>query len=128
MISTVSGRGRAVGDTRSWQSKSEGDGSITIERVVENERIENSLVLMGDTVNKPITWYALEADGAGTQMEWGMQGKLDWPVGRWFGLLLPGWLGADYEAGLANLAEKFKGYEVELAPASTEADSAAVVK
>ena len=49
------------------------------------------------------------ADG-GTEVTWGFETDLGMnPVGRWMGLMMDSWIGADYEAGLARLKALVEG-------------------
>ena len=48
--------------------------------------------------------FDLEPEGSETKVTWGFSTDLGFnPVARYFGLMFDSWIGADYEAGLANL-------------------------
>lgn len=99
-----------VGAEMTWASDDPqvGQGHQKIVLSEANERVETELdfgemgtakaafILDGDGTTTDVTWTLLADMGAG-------------PVGRWMGLMMDDWVGADYEAGLANLKALVEG-------------------
>ena len=50
--------------------------------------------------------FVLAAKNGGTEVEWGFVSDMGMnPIGRWMGLMMDSWIGADYERGLSKLKE-----------------------
>jgi uncharacterized protein YndB with AHSA1/START domain len=102
---TVEGPLMGVGAKQSWRSDdpSVGAGSQEILESVPNQKIVMDLVFEGfDSENR--SSYLIAAEGEGTRLSWTydstFHGNL---MGRYFGLMMDGMLGPDYERGLASL-------------------------
>lgn len=101
---TFSAATSGVGATMSWTSEhpNVGNGSMEIVEVVENTRVVNALDF-GD-MGKARAIYDLVENGGQTEVTWGLKADMgSGPIGRWMGLMMDTWVGADYERGLANL-------------------------
>ena len=98
-----SGRPAGAGASWSWKSESEGNGSMTFTEAEEPKRVAYELRVEG--WDDPSTGeIALEPAGTGTRVSWTMHADVgNGPVGRWFGVFMPGMVGKDFDAGLANL-------------------------
>ncbi|MGH7628717.1 MAG: SRPBCC family protein [Gemmatimonadales bacterium] len=98
-----------AGASWSWKSGSEGNGSMTLTEAEEPRRVAYELRFEG--FDEPSTGeIALEPAGAGTRVRWTMHADMgNGPVGRWFGVFLPGMVGKDFDAGLASLKRLAEG-------------------
>lgn len=93
-----------VGAKMAWASDDPqvGSGSMEVLESVPNESLASALDF-GDMGTARVT-YTLAEDGGTTTVTWGMVADMGAsPVGRWFGLMMDGMVGPDYEKGLANL-------------------------
>jgi hypothetical protein len=95
-----------VGAVMSWASdhKNVGSGTMT---VLEAEQDKSLLVELdfGDMGGGMASWDLTEVNGV-TTTTWGMETDMGaGPVGRWMGLMMDKWIGADYQKGLQNLKE-----------------------
>lgn len=93
-----------VGASMQWSSDNPqvGSGHMEVIESVPNERLVSALDF-GDMGTAQVHYTLQEADGS-TKITWGMKADMGaWPVGRWIGLMMDDWVGADYERGLANL-------------------------
>lgn len=107
---TYEGPDEGVGAKLAWASDhpNVGTGSQEIIASDDNQRVETALDFgqMG-TANAT---YVLEATSLGTQITWGLGVDMGFgPMGRWFGLMMDGQVGPDYETGLQNLKELVEG-------------------
>ncbi|MEO0772817.1 MAG: SRPBCC family protein [Pseudomonadota bacterium] len=101
---------QGVGATMDWASDSAdvGNGRMEITEAVENEALTVALNF-GDMGGGTAFWDFEEADGA-TTTTWTLVADMGaGPIGRWFGLKMDDWVGADYERGLANLKQVVEG-------------------
>ncbi|WP_341863124.1 SRPBCC family protein [Gymnodinialimonas sp. 57CJ19] len=110
MVVTYSGPETGVGNVMVWESDhpNVGNGRQEILEVVENESVRTALDF-GD-MGTAEAWWRLTPEGDGTRVVWGLTADMgSGPVGRWFGLMMDQWVGADYERGLARLQETVEG-------------------
>ncbi|GAB4189699.1 MAG: SRPBCC family protein [Wenzhouxiangellaceae bacterium] len=101
------GPATGVGATMHWNSDdpSVGAGSQRITGVTANERIEIALEFAGQ--DPAASWMQLTPVAAGTEVEWGFSTDFGMnPLGRYLGLMLDNWVGADYQRGL----DQFKAF------------------
>lgn len=107
---TYSGPIEGVGNVMEWTSEhpNVGNGRQEILEVAENESVRTALDF-GD-MGTAEAWWRLTPDGEGTRVVWGLTADMgSGPVGRWFGLMMDSWVGADYERGLAQLQATVEG-------------------
>ncbi|MEM1430055.1 MAG: SRPBCC family protein [Pseudomonadota bacterium] len=107
---TYSGPEEGVGNRLEWASDDPqvGSGSQEIIESVAPTRVRSALDF-GD-MGGGEAWFDLTAAGDGTSVTWGLDADMGaGPIGRWMGLMMDDWVGADYEAGLANLKTLAEG-------------------
>lgn len=98
-----SGAPAGVGAKWSWESKSEGNGTMEFTRADSPRVVEFDLSFpdMGMNSKGSVT---LEPAGAATRVTWVNYGDLGGnPLTRYFGLVMDKMVGPDFEAGLAGL-------------------------
>ncbi|WP_120502143.1 SRPBCC family protein [Roseovarius sp. EL26] len=99
-----------VGAVMEWASENRnvGSGYMEIVEAVENEAVSVALDF-GDMGTAKAGWTFDEVDGQ-TTATWGMVADMGaGPIGRWMGLKMDDWVGADYERGLQNLKALVEG-------------------
>lgn len=87
-----------------WTSTNEqvGKGKLTIDSIVPNQFIKTTLNFEGMGASRA-DYYFSEANGQ-TTVRWTLDSDMgNNPIGRWMGLMMDNFVGADYEKGLANL-------------------------
>jgi len=95
-----------VGSTISWQSATQGNGSVEVTVYDPPKRMEYRLhfpdfdmTSRGDFSVKPVA-------GGGVEVRWGDEGEIARnPIHRWMGLFMDRMVGPDFEAGLAKLKQ-----------------------
>jgi uncharacterized protein YndB with AHSA1/START domain len=93
----------------SWQSKSEGNGSMEFTDAKPGERIAYRLSFpeFGMQSSGLLT---IVPTGDGVRVTWTNEGDMGAsPVSRWFGLFMDRLVGPDFEGGLANLKRLAEG-------------------
>lgn len=100
---TYAGPDSGVGASYSWKGETIGSGTMTIEEVVENESIKSKLEFTEPRMSASMVCWKLESTANGTKATWTNRGKLGYPIERFFGLMLDGMLGPDFEKGLQSL-------------------------
>ena len=99
-----------VGARMEWASEipEVGSGTQEITASIPNEKVETALDFgqMG-TANASFT--LVDKDGQ-TEITWGFVTDTGFnPMARWFGVMMDGWVGGDYETGLSNLKTLVEG-------------------
>ncbi len=110
-VQTVySGPEEGVGNRLEWTSEDPqvGNGAQEIIESEANTRVVSALDF-GDMGLASAT-FELAPAGDGTSVTWALDADMGaGPVGRWMGLMMDNWVGADYETGLANLKALAEG-------------------
>lgn len=103
---TFSGPDTGVGASMSWSSEdpSVGSGSQEIVEAESGSRLKTRLTFDGFESPSYAT-FRLEPADNGTRVTWEFEANLDSLFGRYMGLMMNNWVGADYENGLARLKE-----------------------
>lgn len=107
---TFEGPEAGVGNKMSWISEvdSVGEGSQEITEATELERVATALDF-GD-MGTAKAEILLASEGGGTRVDWNFETDMGTnPIGRWMGLMMDNWVGADYEKGLGNLKSLVEG-------------------
>ncbi|QNM96007.1 SRPBCC family protein [Chitinimonas koreensis] len=94
---------RGVNASWSWQSATEGNGSMTFVAIEPGRKMSYRLEFP-DFGMTSIGVVLVEPEGSGSKVTWTNEGELGMnPVNRYFGLFMDRMVGPDFEAGLANL-------------------------
>ncbi len=103
MTVNYSGPETGTGATGSWQSRTEGNGSMTVAATKLPRSIGYTLTL--ERVGPPSTGrFLLDRAGDRTIVTWSLSARMGYgPLGGWLGLYVPGTLTRDFDVGLANL-------------------------
>jgi uncharacterized protein YndB with AHSA1/START domain len=110
MQQSFSGPEQGVGNRMEWSSDnpSVGSGSQEITLSIPGQRVETALDF--GNMGTARAWHVLEPARSGTEVTWGLLADMgNWPVGRYMGLMMDRWVGADYERGLARLKDRVEG-------------------
>lgn len=95
-----------VGARMSWASEHPNVGVGAQEIVESNPDKMVKSKLMFDGFDAPsYASFILEPTDGGTRVTWTFDSEMDSLLGRYLGLMMDGWVGADYERGLASLKE-----------------------
>lgn len=96
---------RGAGASMTWRSAHPdvGSGRQTVTAVSGCEAVEVALDFEGQGVND--AGFRLASEIGGTRVTWWLRAELGWnPIARYFGPMLDGMIGPDFERGLGNLA------------------------
>lgn len=99
----ISGPAGEPGAQWSWEGEKIGKGRMTIQEVEKNRRIKSKLeFLEPQSGESDVTWEFTPVAN-GTQVTWSFSGVSEYPIGRYFGIMMDSMVGGDFERGLANL-------------------------
>lgn len=110
MVMTFSGPETGVGNHLAWTSNDPkvGNGQQTITESVDGAKVVSKLDF-GD-MGTAIATLSLTGSGDTTDVTWSFITDLGMnPIGRWMGLMMDKWVGADYEKGLVSLKGLVEG-------------------
>ena len=96
--------GEVTRGSYTWTSENSGDGVYTIEEATEPTRVV-ATVDFGEMGRGTATWDIAEMGPQQSRVTWAMSGESPGIVGAWMNLVLEGMIGADFERGLASLAD-----------------------
>jgi uncharacterized protein YndB with AHSA1/START domain len=100
---TYGGPQTGAGSSWEWKSKTEGDGKMTFTAAEPDKRVDYDLYFPDFGTTSAGT-LAFAPEGSGTKVTWTMNGDMGSnPLFRWMALFADKMVGADFEAGLANL-------------------------
>jgi uncharacterized protein YndB with AHSA1/START domain len=106
LVQSFSGPGTGIGNRMEWRSDDPrvGTGSQKIVASVPNERVETELDF--GEMGTATSWQVLEPVDGETLVTWGLLADMgNSPIGRYMGLMMDRWVGADYERGLVRLKD-----------------------
>ncbi|MDJ0701463.1 MAG: SRPBCC family protein [Woeseiaceae bacterium] len=100
------GPATGVGSAMSWRSEDPnvGNGMQEIVEIQPDTMVKSKLTFEGFDAPSYAT-FTLEPIDTGTRVTWSFDANLDTMLGRYMGLMMDKWVGADYEQGLARLKE-----------------------
>jgi hypothetical protein len=121
-----------VGNTNTWKSdhKEVGSGSQTITESIPNETIKSKMAFgeAGEEYGEANGFFNFTPEADNTKVIWGMDMYLGMnPIARYFGLMMEGTIGKDFEEGLNNLKALVESMPDE-APAVAEVAAADSLK
>jgi uncharacterized protein YndB with AHSA1/START domain len=99
----VSGPVGEPGSQWYWDGEKIGKGRMTIEEVEKNRRIKSKLEFIEPQSGESDVAWQFTPTANGTQVSWSFSGQSEYPIGRYFGLMMDSMVGGDFEKGLANL-------------------------
>ncbi len=106
MQMSFSGPEKGEGAKWSWESKTEGGGSMKFEKAQENRLLSYSMVFSSGTPARGSFELTPIAPNQ-TKVQWRFEGDAGWnPLARWFGLLMDKMVGPYFEKGLSKLASQ----------------------
>jgi uncharacterized protein YndB with AHSA1/START domain len=92
-----------VGARWSWESKTEGNGTMEFTEALPNQRLGYRLSFP-DYGMQSAGVVTIAPAGNGVRVSWTNEGEMGAnPINRWFGLLMDRMVGKDFDAGLVNL-------------------------
>lgn len=111
----------AIGFRMEWIGEKIGEGSLTLENLIEPERIEGRLQFTKPPLPPSKDVWILDETEAGTKVRWINKGQLPYPVGRYLGLMMEQQVGGTMEQGLESLKKYLESLRpVESSPEWTE--------
>jgi hypothetical protein len=103
MTLSYSAPSTGVGAWSAWESRTEGNGRMTITAIEPAKRVDYKLEFPDMNMISSGT-MELHPEAKGVRVVWVSAGELGFnPMHRWFGLFMDKFIGTDFEKGLAKL-------------------------
>ena len=102
----VIGDSGKVGQKYSWQGEIIGTGSMMFTEFDPYKLIKSDIEFFTPQEGVAIVEWNFDTTGSGTKVTWSITGESDYPLGRYFGLMMDGFLGPSFEDGMKNLKIK----------------------
>jgi hypothetical protein len=102
-IKLIEGTPCQSGHKYSWEGGKTGKGHLTITETDSLRMIHSKLVMEAPMKSESEVYFTLEAVQEGTKVTWKNEGKLNYPLGRYFGFMIIDMLEKDFDKGLNNL-------------------------
>ncbi len=99
----VTGDSASVGQRYFWEGKTIGSGQMTFTELKPYSYIKSDIEFLKPNSGKGIVEWNFEQQGNSTKVTWGIIGEAGYPIGRYFGLMMDGFLGKSFEDGMKNL-------------------------
>ncbi|MCB9208428.1 MAG: SRPBCC family protein [Ignavibacteriales bacterium] len=102
----VTGDSAVVGQKYYWEGEIIGSGQMIFTEFQPYKLIKSDIEFMTPQQGVGVVDWTFSNEGNSTKVTWGMTGKADYPVGRYFGLMMDSFLGKNFEDGVKVLKEK----------------------
>jgi len=108
----VSGDSGQIGQKYHWDGEIVGSGEMIFTELKPFNSIKSDIAFLAPQQAKGVVEWLFEGDGNKTKISWSIIGESDYPLGRYFGLMMDSFLGPDFENGMKNLKVKCEGKEI----------------
>lgn len=103
----VNGDSATVGQKYSWQGKVIGKGEMIFTDFKPFEKIKSNIKFITPQEGKGLVeWNFKKENENTTNVSWSLEGDAEYPMGRYFSLMMDSFLGKSFQDGLNNLKEK----------------------
>jgi len=104
--------GQGVGQVSKWDGDTVGKGTLTVTNIIENELIEQLLIFEAPMAGEANIKFEFSANDDGTvKVIWKTEGKLGYPVARFFKSMIESELVKSFDDGLKSLKERVEAIE-----------------
>ena len=94
---------KGVGAGYSWEGEVIGSGQMVIDEVEKNRSVKSTVMFFSPQEGKGKAEWLLEPADGGTNLTWKFHAEMDYPIGRFFGIMMDGMMGPSLEKGLENV-------------------------
>jgi uncharacterized membrane protein len=112
----VSGDSGKVGQKYHWNGNIIGTGEMIFTELKPYDLIKSDILFLAPEQANGVVDFIFNGDENKTKISWSLTGSADYPLGRFFGLMMDSFLGPDFEKGMSNLKNMCESNEIPLAP------------
>ncbi len=104
--------GQGVGQVSRWDGDTVGKGSLTVTKILENELVEQMLIFEAPMAGEAdVKFTFTENEDASVKVSWITEGKLGYPIARFFKSMIETDLVKSFDEGLLALKERVEAIE-----------------
>jgi Polyketide cyclase / dehydrase and lipid transport len=112
----VSGDSGQVGQKYHWDGNIIGTGEMIFTELKPYELIKSDILFLAPEQANGVVDFIFDGEENRTKISWSLTGSADYPLGRFFGLMMDSFLGPDFEKGMINLKNMCESKEIQPAP------------
>jgi len=103
---TVSGDSGQVGHKYLWEGEIIGSGNMIFTKFIPFDLIKSDINFLSPQKAKGVVEWAFDGTENSTTVSWSLTGSADYPLGRYYGLMMDGFLGPSFEEGMNSLKKR----------------------
>lgn len=100
---TVNGDSGQIGQKYYWEGEVIGKGEMIFTELKQYEKIASEINFLAPQTASGIVNWNFNGTENTTNVSWSLTGPSDYPLGRYYGLMMDGFLGPSFEEGLKSL-------------------------
>ena len=108
----VKGDSGTVGQQYHWEGEIIGSGQMEFTEFKQYDLIRSNITFLTPNEGFGIVDWEFEGSENLTNVTWSLTGSADYPIGRYFGLMMDGMLGPSFEEGMTKLKSKCEEIEI----------------
>lgn len=112
----VSGDSGMVGQKYHWDGEIIGSGEMIFTELKPYVIIKSDIAFLAPQQANGLVEWVFDGDENKTKVSWSLTGAADYPLGRYFGIMMDSMLGPDFENGMKNLKNICEGKEISQQP------------
>jgi len=102
----VSGDSGKVGQKYYWEGEIIGSGEMEFLELKPFSFIQSNIRFLAPQQAEGKVYWNFEGDELNSKVTWSIMGSVDYPLGRYYGIMMDGFLGPSFEDGMNNLKLK----------------------
>lgn len=104
--------GEGIGQVSRWDGDTVGKGSLTVTKILDNELVEQKLIFEAPMAGEAnIAFTFKENEDGSIKVTWSTEGKLGYPVARFFKSMIESELVKSFDEGLLALKDRVESIE-----------------
>lgn len=112
----VTGDSAKVGQKYYWEGEIIGSGHMIFTEFKPYDLIKSDIAFLSPQQGKGVVEWEFEGNERSTQVTWSLTGEADYPLGRYYGLMMDSFLGKSFEEGVNNLKNNLEEKEIPAPP------------
>lgn len=102
----VTGDSAKVGQKYYWEGEIIGSGHMIFTEFKPYDLIKSDIAFLAPQQGEGVVEWEFEENTNSTKVKWSLTGNADYPLGRYYGLMMDNFLGKSFEDGMSNLKKK----------------------
>lgn len=95
-----------MGQKYYWEGEIIGSGHMIFTEFKLYNLIKSDIAFLSPQQGEGFVEWEFEENTNSTKVKWSLTGNADYPLGRYYGLMMDNFLGKSFEDGMSNLKKK----------------------